>query len=240
MVKIDRPYLICHMMSTIDGKITSGDDGVGILDNYYDQYTKTEDTFESHAWMCGRVTMQMFASTNKSTLPTPSINITYNDNIAPHTETNYMFGVDTKGLLRWDKNTIKLASIEQNLHLVVIVTTTTPKEYLQYLQNKGISYLIAGDGEIDFLSLFKKIKEKFGVEKLLLEGGGLLNGSVLAADCIDEISLLICPLTVNRTKAPCIFERKVEEKIQTKEYTLLAVQKTESNCVWLKYKRLTT
>lgn len=239
MANLNRPYIICHMMSTIDGKITGGDDGVDILDNYYDQYTKTEDTFEGHAWMCGRVTMQMFASTNISTLPAP-INISYNDYIASHTETGYIFGVDTKGLLRWDNNTIKLESIKNNLHLIIVVTTTTPKEYLQYLQNKHISYLVAGDDKIDFLTLFKKIKEKFCVEKLLLEGGGLLNGSVLAADCVDEISLLICPLTLNRTKAPCIFERNMEEKIQTKEYMLLAVQKIENNCVWLTYKRLTT
>ena len=55
-----RPYVICHMMSTIDGKITSGT-GVDILEDYFSLYTQTEDKLEFKNWLIGRVTMEMFA-----------------------------------------------------------------------------------------------------------------------------------------------------------------------------------
>lgn len=45
----NRPYTICHMMSTIDGKITSGV-GIDILEEYFEIYTKIEDRLEVKAW----------------------------------------------------------------------------------------------------------------------------------------------------------------------------------------------
>jgi dihydrofolate reductase len=225
------------MMMTIDGKITSGEQ-TDILNNYFDLYTKTEDMLPAHtAWMCGRVTMQMFASTKDVSLPTPSHAIEPIDYIAPHEGNLFMFGVDTKGVLRWGKNSIKLSNVAEPLHLVVIVTTSTPKEYLQYLQNNGISYLVAGTNEIDFLKLFTTMKEKFGVETLLLEGGGLLNGSVMADNLVDEISILVTPTVTNRSKAPSVFERKQEEPLNLRPYSLVGVQKLDKDTVWLRYKK---
>lgn len=238
MLKAERPYIITHMMSTIEGKITSRD-GTDILsDDFFELYTQTEDLLEGQAWMLGRVTMQMFASSEASSLSPLTTEIKPGDFIATHEGSRYMFGVDTKGILRWDKNTIKLSNVKENLNLVIIVTDTTPKEYLQYLQEKQISYLVAGTNEIEFPTLFQTMKEKMGVEKLLLEGGGLLNGSVMTADCIDEISLLITPTVVNQSTAPSVFERKQDEPLNLKRYTLEGVQQREKDTVWLRYKRL--
>ena len=238
MANAKRPHIICHMMSTIDGKITGGD-GVDIMnDEFFGLYTETEDMLQPHtAWMCGRVTMQMFAGKDASPLPALSSQIELTDHIAPHKENLYMFGVDTKGLLRWDKNTIQLSNVTNPLHLIVVVTETTPKEYLKYLQNKDISYLMAGTDSIDFPKLFTSIKEKLNVETLLLEGGGLLNGSVMAADMVDEISLLLTPKVANRGNAPSLFERKVEEPLHITDYSLADVKQMEKGSVWLRYKK---
>src|SRR3989344_3020669 len=112
MANAERPYIICHMMSTIDGKITGGN-GVDIMsDEFFGLYTETEDMLPSHtAWMCGRVTMQMFASSEAQPLSTASQQIDTSDFIAQHEGNLYMFGVDTKGLLRWEKNSIKLSNV---------------------------------------------------------------------------------------------------------------------------------
>lgn len=225
------------MMSTIDGKIASGVQGVDILDDYYDLYAETENLLHSHAWMCGRVTMQMFASNDSSPLPKLHNDVSLVTFIAPHKETNLMFGVDTKGLLRWDSDTIKLASVPDLVHLVVIVTKTTPIEYLGYLQEKNISYLVAGENEIDFPLLFSQIKEHFGVEKLLLEGGALLNGSVMTADLVDEISLLVTPIVLNRSNAPSIFENKNSESINLQHFHLMSVTPLKRDTVLLRYKK---
>jgi riboflavin biosynthesis pyrimidine reductase len=81
------------------------------------------------------------------------------------------------------------------------------------------------------------MKEKLHVDTLLLEGGGLLNGSVMSMDLIDEISLLMTPTIVNQTNAPSVFERQQEEPLNLRLYSLLDVQKMEKDTVWLRYKK---
>lgn len=241
MSNAERPHIICHMMSTIDGKITSAN-GTDILsDAYFELYTKTEDMLPAHtAWMLGRVTMHMFARSEAAPLPALSREIEPGDHIAPHEGNLYMFGVDTKGTLRWEKNTIKLSNVDKPLHLVVIVTAASPKEYLQYLQEKNISYIVAGNEEIDFQQLFATMKETLEIETLLLEGGGILNGSVIAADCVDEISLLVTPTVVNQSEARSVFERKHDDPLNLRRYSLIAVKQMEKETVWLRYKKFNT
>lgn len=238
MPNIERPHVICHMMSTIDGKIAGGD-GVDIMsDDFFDLYTHIEDMLPVHtAWMCGRVTMQMFASSETSQLPTLSKEIDLSHHIVSHDGNLYMFGVDTKGSLRWDKNSIKLSNVPEPLHLVIVVVETTPKEYLQYLQDKGISYLVAGGENINFARLFSSMKKEMNVDNLLLEGGGLLNGSVMAEGLVDEISLLLTPKVANRSKAPSLFERKVDEPLNVRDYSLVDVKQMEKGSVWLRYRK---
>ncbi len=231
-----RPHITCHMMCTIDGKITSADQIDILSDDYFDLYTRTEDKLEKQAWMLGRVTMQMFASKGKTQLLTVNADKSDNNFIAPYEGKMCMFGVDTKGILRWDKNTIKLSNIETPLHLVIVVTSETPKVYLSYLKEKEISYIIAGKTKIDFELLFKIIKEKFGVERLLLEGGGILNGFIMSANLVDEISLLITPVVVNQSEAPSVFEGK-QNFHDLKHFTLISAEKVEKNCIWLRYKK---
>ncbi len=225
------------MITTIDGKIT-GANGTDIFDDeYFKLYTKTENLLgKKQGWLLGRVTMQMFSSKENSELPAVKEEVNLEDYIAPHKTNKFMFGVDTKGLLRWDNNKIKLSNVETPLHLVIVVTESTPKEYLNYLQEKQISFIVTGNKEVDFDLLFKIMKEKFGVEKLLLEGGGILNGSLMSAGLIDEISLLITPVIVNQSEAPSIFENK-QNSLNLKKYTLANIERIEKDCVWLRYNK---
>lgn len=224
------------MMSTIDGKAASGGD-TDILSDFFDLYTQTEDLLHGQAWMCGRVTMQMFAAADTQPLPPATRSINAGNYIVQHKEPMCFFGIDTKGVLRWDKNTIKLSNMETPLHLVIITTKTTPKEYLQYLQDKEISYLVAGEHEIDFPQLFTTIKSVFGTDRLLLEGGGHLNGSVLAADCVDELSIIVTPTILNRHKGPSIFERDADEPVNLKYFSFMNVTQLGKGSVLLRYER---
>jgi riboflavin biosynthesis pyrimidine reductase len=106
------------------------------------------------------------------------------------------------------------------------------------LKNLGISYLVCGEDSIDFSLLFSEIHSYFHVETLLLEGGGLLNGAVMEAGFVDEISLLLTPTVLNKSSAPSLFERKAADQIDTKKYTIHSVQTLEKNCVWIRYQRI--
>ena len=75
------------------------------------------------------------------------------------------------------------------------------------------------------------------VDTLLLEGGGLLNGSAMAAGVVDEISLLITPKVANRSNASSLFERKVEEPPYVTDYSLVDVKQIAKGSIWLRYKK---
>lgn len=222
------------MMTTLDGKITSGT-GENILDDYFSLYTKIEDKLNAKSWIIGRVTMQAFADNLTIELPKIRSRIDDKDYIVSIPNDYNVFTTDTKGVLRWKDNTIRFSNIKENLNLVVIVTINTPKEYLSYLQDKNVSYIFGGEEDIDFRIVFKKIKSTFGIDRILLEGGGILNGSIMNENLIDQISLLLLPLVVNRTDAPSLFEGDIQKDLIIKKFTLTNIEKLENDVVWLKY-----
>ncbi len=232
----NKPYVICHMMSTLDGRITSGTTQ-DILSDYFDLYTKIEDELSGQAWLCGRVTMKAFATEASSSLAEFSGQIDTPDYLTNSKDNGFFIGIDTKGTLRWDKNTVKLSNVAHEIPLVIVVVEETPVHYSSYLRSKGISYLCAGKESINFGILMEKIKTKLGVHTLLLEGGGNTNGSVLSEDLIDEISLMIVPIILNRTGVPGVFDRQTHE-IDVKKFSLFAVTQIEKDCVWLRYKKV--
>ena len=76
----------------------------------------------------------------------------------------------------------------------------------------------------------------FKVETLMLEGGGHINGSLLSAGLIDEVSILILPLADGITKTPTTFEI-TGDTLRTKatHLRLADVKKLEHDVIWLKY-----
>ncbi len=232
------PYVTCHMMQTVDGKIASGVPNVEILMDYFDVYTKTEHELQGKVWMFGRKTAEAFAEAVGSELPTVQ------DGKSPADERDFIaegpgtfaITVDAKGVLRWKDNFITLSNQEGRFHLITIVTKQTPKDYLGYLEQKGISYILAGEQEVDFKIALGKLRKHFQIERVLLEGGGSLNGSMMKADLVDEISLLLIPRVLNKKDAPALFDLDTQN-VDPKDYEFTAMKQLEKGVLWLRYNR---
>ncbi len=65
--------------------------------------------------------------------------------------------------------------------------------YLAELREDGVSYVFAGAEGDDLSGAMAQLAARFGVKKLLLEGGGKINGAFLKHELIDEFSTLIYP-----------------------------------------------
>jgi riboflavin biosynthesis pyrimidine reductase len=81
---------------------------------------------------------------------------------------------------------------------------------------------------------FNKVKEIFKVERLLLEGGGSINGSIIAEDLIDEISLLLIPVVVNNIEAPELFYKQLKLP-KLYNYKLDSFEKLDKDVMWMRY-----
>ena len=77
--------------------------------------------------------------------------------------------------------------------MIEVLTEQALPEYLAYLKKLGISYVFAGVDRLDCTLLLKKLYSLFGIEKLMVAGGGVMNWSFLAQGCIDELSLVTAP-----------------------------------------------
>ena len=225
------PYVICHMGSTVNGRII-GENWGEDLERYGALYELCHSTFNAQAWMVGRVTMEKdFTEGRKPEPVKPQKPIARKAFVGDKHASSFAIAVDAMGKLGWEENEI------DGDHVIEILSESVGDDYLQYLQNKKVSYIFAGREDLDFASALEQLSEHFGIKTLMLEGGGHINGSLLNAGLIDELSLLILPIADGTVHAPTTFEvAGYLPKKSARPLKLLDVQKLDPDVLWLKYK----
>ena len=113
--------------------------------------------------------------------------------------------------------------------IIEVLTHQVSRQYLTYLQSMDIPYIFAGDTEIDIDEALSKLKAYFGINKLLLEGGSILNGAFQRAGVIDEVSLVVAPTVAEAEDKPLFMDARMEH------YALEDVQ-YRNDTLWLNYK----
>lgn len=235
-----RPYVICHMMSTVDGRIKT--ERWSLTPAAEKQYEAVHALHRADAWLCGRETFQGdFLEQKRDARFSRKGRVPAGDFVAPAQVFSarqrksaapvYAIAVDAAGKLLWESNNMR------GDHLVVLTTAAAPAGYLADLREKSISYLLCGKSRVDFASALARLHQQFGIRKLMLEGGGRINGALLAAGLIDELSLLICPFADGTVGLPAVFD--ASEKLLKPHATALrltAVETRPGQVLWLRYK----
>jgi len=183
-----RPYVICHMCTSIDGKIIGH--RWGKMPGYKHEselFETTAASFGIGAWMVGTTTMDEFDGP-KIKLRHAKTRIPRRDFIGNKTAKSFGIGADARGVLRFQKNEVG------GDHVVLLVTNRVSDDYLAHLQSAGVSYLFCGQRKIDLKLALQKLSRAFKLRKLMLQGGGKFNGAMLAAGLVDEISHLTVPV----------------------------------------------
>ena len=90
---------------------------------------------------------------------------------------------------------------------ILILTTEriSPTRLMELRSLAGVVE-ICGKEEIDFKRALKWLQIKWGVKRLLCEGGGQLNDSLFRAGVVDEVNLTVCPIILGGREAPTIAE----------------------------------
>ena len=222
----ERPYVICHMLPSIDGRIVIRD---WKLDNATREYERTAATFGADAWIIGRISMEPYAGkaripARKSREPIPR-----EDFLAPHESESYAIAIDPSGRLRWE------AAAIDGEHVITVLTEAVTDKYLEFLRATGVSYVFGGKSRIDLGKVLRTLRTRFGIRKLLLEGGGKINGSFLAAGLIDELSILVGPVADGSIGTPSLFDVETR-RAPARKLKLLSMEKRAGGIVWLRYR----
>lgn len=108
--------------------------------------------------------------------------------------------VDGRGRARW---TIKS---QGEYDVLVLVARATPRSYLAYLRAESVSYLVAGEAQVDLGAALRLMQQRLGVNCVVSNAGGGLNGALLRAGLVDAIDLLVAPALVGGLGTPSIFD----------------------------------
>jgi riboflavin biosynthesis pyrimidine reductase len=226
-----KPYVICHMCSTIDGKILSRRwrslPGGRAAANLFEP---TAAKFGIGAWLVGTTTMKEFAA-GAMRLPRATRKIGPRDFIADPKATRLAIGADAKAQLRFKKSEV------DGDHVVLLITEQVPGNYLAHLQDAGVSYIFCGRKQIDLKVALDKLARAFKLRKLMLQGGGTFNGAMLAIQLIDEISLVIVPIVDGGKDVTSVFQ--IPGKTPTKAAAglkLMSEKRLSGGAKWLRYR----
>lgn len=236
---MDRPYVFCHMMVSMNGKI---------MGRYMDTQEGTEagDVFdelifgETRAWdmdgdILGRVTTDdNFTLYAKPAVDAAAPEVPAGDFHAPHDPSPYTYiSIDPEGRLGWKSNT---ADYHGKAHVLEVLTGKASNGYKAFLRSRNISYMIAGDEKLDLALMLGKLKKDWHMKTVKLGGGGVLNWSFIQAGLVDEVSIVMTAAADGNRKTQTLFDAKEGLTDDSPvEFTLKDVRKMGRNTVWLRY-----
>ena len=161
---MNRPYIICHMVTSIDGKVT-GDflfqpECAGATDIYY----RLNRELKADGFICGRVTMEgsftggWYPDLSQYEPVRHGIGLKM-DCIVDDLNGFYAIAFDTHGKLGWKSNKIIDPDGDpgyDGAQIIEVLSEDVDERYLGYLESMEIPYIFAGEKSIDVeLALFK-------------------------------------------------------------------------------------
>lgn len=233
---MDRPYVVCHMLSSLDGKISGtfmenpASEAAGIV------YGKLRETFRCHATLYGTTTMaESFACGYVDEPPQALRQYAKTDYKAQSDVRNYIVSVDPAGRLAWKEKYIEKKG-RPKAHVIEVLLESVTPDYLAYLRSMDISYIFAGVNRLDCAMMLHKLRTVFGIERLMVAGGGIMNGSLFHCGVIDELSIVLSPVIEGKTKEAALVEYTGQKApLPSVAFSLEAAEKAD-DVLWLRYK----
>lgn len=221
-----KPYIICHMMTSLDGRIDCA--MTSLLPGVEDYYA-TLDALNVPTTVSGRVTAELEMA-EPGVFETHDATPFGKESFSKKADADgYEIVVDTHGKLLWPN-----ADGMEKPYLI-ITSENTAKEYLRYLDEQNISWIACGNEKVDLVRAMEILAQEFDVQRVGIVGGAAINTAFLDAGLLDEISILIGAGIDGRAEMPSVFDGRTMSFPLT-HLTLTDVKKFDSGAVWLRYK----
>ena len=168
--RMNRPYIICHMMSSVDGRIdcamTEKLPGV-------EEYYSTLGELNAATTLSGKTTAKLELAESGEFKPSSAEKLCKEAFSKKADARGYEVITDTKGTLLWQD--------EAEKPRVVITSEQVSKDYIDYLDGKNISWIACGKNGIDLARACEILFDEFGVRRMAIVGGGRGGAQTLPA-----------------------------------------------------------
>jgi riboflavin biosynthesis pyrimidine reductase len=196
-----------------------------------DLFETVHDELGCDAWLIGRTTGSEFAK-GRPYPTTTSETFPRRPWFAQRDAKAYGVVLDAHGKIAWGR------ADNGGDPIVVVTTEEVADAHLAGLRGEGVSYLFAGPSEIDLALALELLNRELGVERLLLEGGGVTNGAFLRAGLVDDIALILCPAIDGAKGAPTVFDSTAadrDRRAPVVEMTLESTRELADGALLLRY-----
>jgi 2,5-diamino-6-(ribosylamino)-4(3H)-pyrimidinone 5'-phosphate reductase len=151
--------------------------------------------------------------------------------------------VDSRGRIPVDSQVMQTAS---RIRTIVAVTDQAPEEKIGKLEGMGAEVLVISEGKkgqsaavphgVNLKELFRRL-DKMGMKKVLVEGGGELNWSLLRLGLVDELTVTIAPKIAGGRLATTLVEGDGADEItQGIRLELRRVERKKTGELVLRYR----
>ena len=229
--------MVCHMLASLDGKIDGAFFAAPQTALALKVYGELRGFYGCQATLYGTTTMLGgYADRKVSPFPANGKGLPKEDWVNPAGKEmgNFIIAVDPAGELAYSGSTLEKKG-RPAAHVIEMLTQQASPAYLAYLQERGVSYLFAGKERLDCALLLQKLYRQFGIDKLMLAGGGIVNGSFLAEGLVDEFSLVVAPVADGGSGVASFAQADFLPHWSPAAFHLKSAQTPQPDVLWLCY-----
>ena len=190
------PFVLVNMAMTADGKIATANRRVSSFGSPYDQAHLLQLRATADAVMTGARTVD---SNPVNLGPGPA---------------KYRRLRRRRGLAEYNLRIIvsRSGTVNPEAHIfhrrfspiIILTTRRVTGGRLKQLRAVASEVKICGSKEINFSRALRWLRTKWGIKRLVCEGGGELNDALFRAHLVDELHLTVCPKVFGGRAAPTI------------------------------------
>lgn len=138
---------------------------------------------------------------------------------------------DSKGQIRIWNEVLAMPYIGD---LLVLCSRSTPLDYLDFLDDRNIQYMIVGYDKVELGTSLEELNTQFKIKTIRVDGGGRLNGALIREDLVEEIILLVHPTIVGGV-CNSIYE-DVNSNSHPLDLRLISMEKFRDEIILLRYR----
>jgi 2,5-diamino-6-(ribosylamino)-4(3H)-pyrimidinone 5'-phosphate reductase len=222
------PWVIMFNSVSLDGRITGFNADV---DLYYELASK----LDFDAVLMGSNTLLTEFNAQPGELREADEVLNHHQ-VDPEDQRPILVVPDSKGQIRIWNEVFKMPYVKD---ILVLCSRSTPQEYLDFLDEQFIKYMIVGYQQVDLETALDELNLQFGVKSVRVDREGIINGILLKQGLVDEVHVLIHPQLAGGSSSSSIYQTQDligdEGIIQLK---LNKIQEIKENIVWLQYEVL--
>lgn len=120
--------------------------------------------------------------------------------------------------------------------VIILCSLATPPAHLAYLREQQVEFIVTGEKRVNLRPALAELNARYGLKRLRIDSGGILNGALLRQGLVDEVSVVLNPFLVGGTSPRSFFT--APDLTSTGEVIplrLVHLEQLRADAVWLRY-----